>query len=98
MTGYGSHPQELDNRLKVTHNLSRFPLPPAAMDRKGQLLQENVKAMRDNHKECLKGTEQHDRPAFVREANTAVWLKRPEQSFYDSGIDYKTEFRTSDRR
>lgn len=53
MTGHGSHPQQMDNQLKVTHNLSRFSLPPAAMDRNGQLLQENPKTMRDNHKAVL---------------------------------------------
>lgn len=53
MTSKGSHPQELENLLEVTHNLRRFPLPPAAMDKKGQSLQENPKAMRDNHKAVL---------------------------------------------
>lgn len=53
MTGYGSHPQQLAKQLKVIHNLSRFPLPPAAVDQKGQSLQENPNAMRDDHKAVL---------------------------------------------
>lgn len=46
----------------------------------------------------MKKTEQHNPPAFVQEKNKAAQLKRPEQSSYDSAIDYKTEFRTSAHR
>lgn len=49
-------------------------------------------------RQCLKRTEQHNQPAFVREGNKAIQLKRPEQSFNDSAIDYKTEFRTNAHR
>lgn len=98
MTGYGSHPQELDNQLKVTHNLNRFPLPPAAIDRRDNFCKRTQKPRETNVRQCLKWTEQHKQPAFVREGNKVIQLKRPEQSFYDSAIDYKTGFRTSAHR
>lgn len=98
MTGYGSKPQELDNQLKVTCNLSRFPLPPAARDRRDNHCRRTQNPRETIIRQCLKRTVQHNQTAFVREGNKVIQLKRPEQSFYDSAIDYKTEFRISAHR
>lgn len=67
------------------------------MDRRGQPLQENMKAMRYNHKAVVEG----DRAAqstCTCQGGKAIQLKRAEQSFSDSAIDYKTEFRATAHR